>query len=70
MLAEEISKYIDETGIKQKKVAEDAGLTQQQLSDICNGRRKVEAVEYFNICRALGVSLDYFPEKLGITGGG
>lgn len=64
MLAREIDQYIEQTGIKRKKIAEDAGLTQQQLSDICHGKRKIEAVEYFNICKALNVSLDFFPERL------
>lgn len=60
MLSKAIKDYINASGMKQKKVAEAAHLSEQQLSDICSGRRKVEAVEYFNICRALGVSVDYF----------
>lgn len=64
MLGRAIKEYIDKTGLKQKKVAEDAGMRPQTFNDILNGRRKVEAVEYFNICRALGVSADYFMENM------
>lgn len=60
MLGRAIKEYIAACGIKQKKIAEEANLSEQQLSDICSGRRRIEAVEYFNICRALGVSVDYF----------
>ena len=61
MLGRAIKEYMIENGIKQRKIAEVSGLTEQQLSDSCAGRRKVEAMEYFAICKALKVSLDYFP---------
>ena len=45
MLGRAIKEYIDENGIKQKKVAEDAGMKPQTLNDILNCRRKVEAMQ-------------------------
>ena len=64
MLGTTIKKYIDDKGLKQQKVAMDAGLTAQQLSDICCERRKVDALEYFRICKALDVDLDYFARQV------
>lgn len=64
MLGSEIKKYIEEKGLKQKKVAEDAGMKQQTLNDILNERRKVEAMEYFSLCRSLDLPLEYFASRL------
>lgn len=64
VLGQRIGEYIKQTGLKQKIVAERAGMSQQQISDICNGRRSVAAVEYFRICEALGVDLDYFRKEM------
>lgn len=64
MLGKEIKDYIEEAGLKQKKVAEDAGIKKQTLNDILNERRKVEATEYFLLCKALNVPLEYFALRL------
>lgn len=64
MLGKIIKTYIEENGLKQKKIAEDSGMTQQALSDVLNERRKIEATEYFNLCRALKVTVDFFANKL------
>lgn len=56
-----IKKYLDEKGIKQAFVAEKAGITPSQMSDICNERVKsIDCVVYFRICKALGVPLETF----------
>ena len=41
-------------GFKQAAIASKAGLTEQQLSDIVNKRRKMDANEMFSLCRAMG----------------
>lgn len=41
-------------GFKQAAIAKKAGLTEQQLSDIINKRRKLDANEMFSLCRAMG----------------
>ncbi len=64
MLGKLIKQYIDENGIKQKKVADDSGMKPQALNDVLNERRKIEATEYFNVCKALNVGLDYFANKI------
>lgn len=41
-------------GFKQAAIASRAGLTEQQLSDIINKRRKMDANEMFRLCDAIG----------------
>jgi len=50
-LADEIQKR----GFKQTVIAEKAGLTKQQLSDIISKRRKLDANEMFALCKAMGI---------------
>lgn len=49
---------IQQSGMKQRAVAEKAGLTEQQMCDILNRRRKLDANELFAICKAVGVTPD------------
>jgi len=51
-----VRSIIDERGFKHKAVAEKAGLSAKQFSDILNGRRSVDAIELWNIANALGVT--------------
>jgi len=60
MIGAKIKKYLQEHGIKQSFLAEKTGLTNSIISDICINDRKVDCMEYFNICRALDVPLEYF----------
>ena len=62
-MGEKIKAYLESHGIKQTFLAEQTGLTYSIISDICLKGRKVEATEYYKICKALGVSLDYFFEE-------
>lgn len=64
MLGKEIKAYMEEKGIKQKKVADDIGISPATMYEICKGTRKVEATEYFGICKSLGVSLDFFRDRM------
>lgn len=60
MVYEEIRAYIEEKGLKQKTVAEKAGISKQAMSDSMRGVRRLTADEYVSICRVLGVSPDFF----------
>lgn len=51
---------IEDAGFKQMAVAEKVGLNYQQLSDVINKRRKLDANELISICNALGIT----PDKL------
>lgn len=56
----EIKLYIERSGLKQKAIAEEAGLKGNKLCMSLQGKRKLEAGEYANICRALGVPMTTF----------
>lgn len=58
MIAQNLKAYIDENGYKQRTIAVKAGIGEQTLSDILNGRRQLKADVFASICAALGVSLD------------
>ena len=51
---------IHESGMKQAVVAERAGLKANQLCDIINKRRKLEANELIRLCHIVGLT----PEKM------
>lgn len=58
--AGEIKSYIERSGLKQKVVAEKSGLDEYKLCMSLQGKRKLEAGEYANICSALGVPMTMF----------
>ena len=66
MLGKVIKDYMKENGIKQQFIAEEIGTTPQTLGAMLNGQRKIEATEYFNICKALKVDISYFAIKIGV----
>jgi len=69
MIGTIIKDYLNNNGIKQAFLVERTGLTASQISDICNHDRKVDCVEYYKICNALNVSLDYFFQQMNERSG-
>lgn len=63
MLGPIIKNYINNKGLIQSRIAKKAGIPISTFNDILNGRRKIDAIEYFHICCALEVSVDFFKEK-------
>ena len=59
-----IKQYLVENGIKQSFIAEKCGFTNSVVSDICMGNRKVDCIEYYLICKALNLPLEYFFNKM------
>ena len=64
----EIKLYIERSGFKQKAITEKSGLDESKLCMSLQGKRKLEAGEYANICSVLGVPMTMFvkpkmPEK-------
>lgn len=57
---EGLAREISSRGLKLNFVAERAGLTAQQLTDITKKRRKLDANEMFALCEVIGVT----PEDL------
>lgn len=60
MVGAKIKKYLEEHGIKQGFVAEKAGLTPSQMSDICIKDRSIDCVVYYKICKVLNVPMELF----------
>lgn len=60
MLGLKIKAYMEEKGIKQTFLSEKTGMGLTTINAILNGGRKIEAVEYFEICKALEKPLDFF----------
>lgn len=60
MLGKRIKKFIDGRGIKQTFLAAKIGVSDGAMSAICAGDRSIDAVEYYLICKALNVPLEYF----------
>lgn len=60
MLGIRIKEYIADSGLKFGAVADRAGIPQQIFSAMINGKRKITAEEYFEICKALNVPLEKF----------
>lgn len=56
-VSDQIKNIIDERGVKQRSIAESAGYTSQELSDMLNGRRLIKAQDIMRICDALGISV-------------
>lgn len=55
---ENISRIIDQKGLKQLYVAKKAGFTAQQMTDMLNGRRLIKVSDLLKISDVLGVSVD------------
>lgn len=67
MLGKYIKAYIIEKGMKLKTIGEKAGIKRQRFYELLEGKSKIEAVEYFRICKALEVEVGYFIEKVENT---
>jgi len=67
MLGKKIKEYLRVKGIKQNYLAEQIGMNEKSLYAMLNGQRKVQAEEYFKICKALNVDLSTFAitQKVG-----
>lgn len=62
MLNKKIKKFMEDKGIKQTFLVKQLGISASSVSDLLNGYRNISAIEYFKICDALKVPLDYFKE--------
>lgn len=57
-VANNVSRIIDEKGLKQVYVAEKAGYSKQMLNDMINGRRLMKVKDVINLKNVLNVSYD------------
>lgn len=56
-IAEAVKVTISEKGLVQRAVAHRAGFTEQQFSDMMNGRKIIKASDLGAIAKALGVNV-------------
>lgn len=56
MLGIYLKQYMKKQGILQKFISEKTGISLEKLGEILDGRRKMEVVEYYDICAAMGAS--------------
>ncbi len=59
-VGERIKAYLSEQGLKQNKVAEKAGISNDKFNLSMNGKRKIPLGEYAKICNVLGVPAGTF----------
>lgn len=64
---EKVRAYIDEQGLKQKTVAERAGIPNVTFNAIMNGKRTLYADDLKAICVALQVSPELFIEVNSVS---
>ena len=64
---EKVRTYIDEQGLKQKTVAEKAGISNVTFNAIMNGKRTLYADDLKAICIALQVSPELFIEVKSVS---
>lgn len=64
---EKVRAYIDEQGLKQKTVAERAGIPNVTFNAIMNGKRTLYADDLKAICIALQVSPELFIEVESVS---
>lgn len=57
-----VAQYLKEQGIKQSWLAQKTGLTDNMISGILNGTRKMTADEFVRICKAIGKNPNDFME--------
>lgn len=65
-----ITRIIEQKGLKQVYVAKKVGLTGQQLTDMLNGRRLIKVSDLLKISDVLGVSVDDLCARAETRGGG
>lgn len=58
-----IKKAIKDKGVSYRELAAELKMPLSKLSKILNGKQKLYAEEYLNVCKLLGVSINYFVIK-------
>ena len=60
---ERLREYIDSGCVKRKLVAENAGITESQLSLMLTGKRRISVDDYELLCKAMSVDPKRFYEN-------
>ena len=57
---EKLNQYVTAKGIKQIYISQATGISADIISKILQGKRKIMADEFLEICSALNINPDYF----------
>jgi len=60
MIYEKIKDYMKRNKISQKYLTEKTGISEAAISEMLNGKRKIEINEYLDICNAINVHYSFF----------
>lgn len=60
---EKLKEHIKSKGLKQKHIAEAAGIKEVRMCMILKGKRKCDAEEYISICHVLHVQPEEFMRR-------
>lgn len=58
-----IKQYLADNGIKQTFLATKLNVPDSKISDILAGVQKINAIDYYLICKALRVEMEFFFKK-------
>jgi transcriptional regulator with XRE-family HTH domain len=58
-----LKEYLDQNGTKYSFVAERANIPAPVMSVILSGNRELKVLEYYRICKVLGVPFEKFLEE-------
>lgn len=61
-MQERIKQYLIDNGIKQTHLQKKLGISRSSCNVMLNGKRKITAQEYLQICKLLNLPTDYFLE--------
>ena len=59
-LNDKIADYLQQEKIDTDILADKSGLSEDKIFDICFTDAEIGAIDYYKVCKALNVSLDYF----------
>ena len=60
---EKLNQYVTAKGIKQIYISQATGISADIISKILQGKRKIMADEFLEICSALNINPDYFRKQ-------
>lgn len=69
-IAEKLNEYVIQNGITQIYIAKKTGLTENSISEMLNGNRRMLAYEFLLICIALNIDPNIFRTSYQIKKGG
>lgn len=61
-IGQKVKVYSASKGITQRYLGSAAGVSDSRISNVLKGKSEISVVEYYSICKALNVPLEFFFE--------